>query len=637
MEADFGGYATKAGLRCTDGRTITAEAFQHMDGETVPLVWHHGGDKEPRNVLGHAVLEARPDGIYAYGYFNDTETAKNAKALVKHSDIKNLSIYANQLVEKGKTVIHGAIREVSLVLAGANPGALIDYVSIVHSDGEYEIVDDAAVIHTGLDIEHADDDSEDTIGDVYETLSTKQKELVNYMIGMAILDAKESIKQSAIDGSNDTEAGDAASSNTEGTKMVHNIFEQGDKTPNKHVLSHSDIKSIVESAEKTGSMKAAVEDYAFKHGITNIDLLFPEAQSLTTAPEWDKRRTEWVSGVLDGARKSPFSRIKTWTADITYDEARARGYIKGDFKKEEFFSVAKRVTTPQTIYKKQAIDRDDMIDITDFDVVAWMKGEMRLMLDEEIARAVLIGDGREIDDSDKINPGNIRPIAFDDPYYTVTVGVNLGDSNSSIREVLDTLVLNREFYKGTGSPTFYTTENFIAQCLILRDLDGKRMYRSVDDIAAEMRVSGIVAVEVLESEPNIIGIMVNMADYVIGADKGGSVSMFEDFDIDYNKHKYLIETRISGALVKPKSAIVVLKTGSSDVAVVPTKPGWNPATHTVTIPTVTGVSYLDGDGKVLAGGSSIVLTSGQTLRVNALEKNGYYFATGRTTWSFMRS
>lgn len=565
MEADFSGYATKSGLKCTDGRTIMSGAFKHQDQMKVPLVWQHG-HTDPENVLGHALLEAKDDGVYAYGFFNQSAKAAHAKGLVEHGDITMLSIWANELVERSGRVLHGAIREVSLVLSGANPGALIENVTIRHADGDEVELGDEAIIYTGLEIEHKDlthqdgeDDAgdgedEETIQDVYDSMTDAQKDVLHFLVGQALEEAGVSEGEMGQDNLDD----DSNDSDQEGSgKMTRNVFEKDekDKSPS---LSHSDIKGIVADATKTGSLKEAVENYALAHGINQIDTLFPEATALTTAPEFFTRRTEWVNSVLNGARKSPFSRVKTHWADLTYDDARAKGYITGEVKKEQFFATARRETMPQTIYKKQKLDRDDIIDITDFDVVAWMKGEMRLMLDEELARAILIGDGRPVDDEDKILEDRIRPIATDDDLFVINVLCNLTDANSSISEFVDAVVSYRALYRGTGMPVMYTSETLISQFMLLKDTLGRRIYSSLDQVASEMRVSAIIPVDIFDpATGSPLAIIVNMNDYNIGADKGGAVSLFDDFDIDYNQYKYLIETRCSGALVKLKSAIVV--------------------------------------------------------------------------------
>jgi hypothetical protein len=590
---DFSGYATKAGLKCSDGRTIMPDAFKHQDKETVPLVWQHGHN-EPSNVLGYATLEHREDGVYAYGYFNDTDAAKNARVLVQHGDIKSLSIYANQLTEKAKQVLHGFIRELSLVLSGANPGALIDNITLAHADGDMVTLDDEAIIYTGLELHHADgsseekkDDSADkaeedkgpSIQEVYDSMSEDQKNVVHYMVGAALEHAEEEAKVEA--SHSDSSKSEAVHSDEskmelthtdkeneseeEGRRMSRNVFEQqsGGEKKEEHVLSHDAIKGIVEDAHRTGSLKEAVEAYAFKHGITNIEVLFPDARNVTDTPEFDSRRVEWVSGVINGTKHSPFSRIKSIVADLTVEEARALGYVKGTLKKEEWFGVSKRTTTPSTVYKKQKLDRDDIVDITDFDVVMWLKGEMRLMLDEELVRAILIGDGREVDDEDKIKDpaaavdgAGIRSIMHDHDLYAAKVQV---DDEGSPPAIVDALVSSMGLYKGSGSPTLYTTLPNLTKLLVFRDNDGHRLWRTTSELAAEMGVGNIVTVEVMEAEAKLFGIVVNLRDYTVGADKGGEINFFDDFDIDYNQYKYLYETRISGALTKIRSALVLMK------------------------------------------------------------------------------
>jgi hypothetical protein len=572
MEADFSGYATKAGLKCSDGRTIMPDAFKHMDGMTVPLVWQHG-HKEPGNVLGHAVLENRTDGVYTYAYFNETESGKSAKTLVRHKDITALSIYANKLLEKGKSVIHGSIIEVSLVLSGANPGALIDNVNLAHSDGEVETLEDEAIIYTGLTLEHEDKPvvhaaADQTLQDVYESLTAEQKDLVHFMIGAALEAADGTAAHSdekSDDKSNDTP--EESLTHQEGTEMPRNVFEQNEETPKtpRQTLTHDQVRSIIEDAKKTGSMKESVLAHAVTYGIENIDYLFPDARTIANSPEFVARRMDWVDGVLTGTRHSPFSRIKSQSADITHPEARAKGYVKGSLKKEEWFKLEQRVTTPQTIYKKQKLDRDDIIDITDLDVVAWLKAEMRVMLDEEIARAVLVGDGRDVADPDKIQEDHIRPIATDDEFYSHQTIVNksvVGDA------LVDAVILQREFYRGSGNPAMYTTERALTELLVVKDTTGRRLYATEAELAAALRVSKIVAVPVMEDAEiidvgdgttvhDLLAILVNLSDYTLGADKGGAVAMFDDFDIDYNQYKYLIETRLSGALTKFKSAQII--------------------------------------------------------------------------------
>ena len=579
MEADFSGYATKAGLKCADGRTIMPDAFKHQDKMTVPLVWQHG-HSSPENVLGHAVLENRPDGVYTYAYFNGTKSGQSSKVLVQHGDIKSLSIYANKLVEKGKNVIHGTIREVSLVLSGANPGALIDNVSVAHSDGDIETLDDEAIIFTGLALEHEDKaeeveeveeaevehaDGDKTVQEVYNSLTDEQKEVVHFMIGAALEASEDSsgeVKQS------DDTAEDTLT-DQEGTEMTHNVFEQNGvpRTETRPSLTHDQLQEIVTDAKRMGSFKESFLKHAVTYGIENIDLLFPDAKTISNSPEFVSRRMEWVSGVLSGTRHSPFSRIKSQSADITLDTARAKGYVKATLKKEEFFALTERVTTPQTIYKKQKLDRDDIIDITDLDVVAWLKAEMRVMLDEEIARAVLIGDGRDVADPDKIQETYIRPIASDDEFYThqtVVAKAVVGD------DVVDAIINQREYYRGSGNPAMYTTERALTELLLVKDTTGRRIYETEAALASALRVSKIVTVPVMEdatvvdvgdgvTEHDLLAILVNLSDYTIGADKGGAIAMFDDFDIDYNQYKYLIETRLSGALTKYKSAQVIAR------------------------------------------------------------------------------
>jgi HK97 family phage prohead protease len=673
MEADFSGYATKAGLLCSDGKTIMPGAFKHQDSATVPLVWQHG-HSDPENVLGHAVLENRNDGVYAYCFLNDSPKAKHTGTLVKHKDITMMSIWANDLIMRSKSVLHGAIREVSLVLSGANPGALIDNITIRHADDDV-VLEDEAIIYTGLEIEleHAADDSDDdeTVQDVYDSMTPKQKEVLHYMVGEALVSAGSDLSQSGIETDDEDDAkeildsfspkqkalvhnmlgqafalknkknnsvvDDTNNDDTKGNSVKHNVFENDKKLgePTKVVLSHSDIEGIVADATKMGSFKEAVEAYALSHGIEDIDILFPDAKAISTTPELFGRRTEWVNTLMNAVRKSPFARIKTLSADITVQEARAKGYIKGTLKKEEFFKVAKRVTTPTTIYKKQKLDRDDMIDITDFDVVTWLKGEMRLMLDEELARAVLVGDGRAADDEDKIDEERIRPIATDHELYTTVININIDDASSSFSEVVDAIALNRSALRGTGLPIMFTTEYYIGRAMTQRDSLGRRLYRSLDELAAESRVSSIVAVEILEEYSDIVAVLVNPVDYVLGADRGGNISMFDDFDIDYNQYKYLIETRCSGALTKLKSAMVVKKVAGSATLVVPAAPTFDGSE--ITIVNQTGVVYrnADTDAVMNAAGSPYAVAEDVTVTVNAEPASGYYFASSdNDSWSF---
>ena len=567
---DFSGWATRNNLKCSDGRTIIKDAFKHNDGQTVPLVWNHQHN-DPLNVLGHALLENRDEGVYAYCKFNETESGRNAKLLVEHGDVSALSIYANQLKQQGPNVLHGAIREVSLVLAGANPGAFID--SVVRHGEES---DEEAIIFTGEDISlyHADekedepvDKKEDpkdtdktkkkpedgeTVADVFNTLNEKQKTVVYAMIGQALEEKEEPEDNNNND---DSKGGNKV--------MKHNVFDKEDTTQ-KDVLSHSDMEAIFSDVKRYGSLRDAV----LAHGIENIDYLFPDAKNVTDTPQFIQREMGWVQKVMKSVHHTPFSRIKSIFADITEEDARAKGYLKGNLKKDEVFSLLKRTTTPTTIYKKQKLDRDDVVDIVDFDVVAWLKSEMRVMLDEEIARAALVGDGRLSSSDDKINEQNIRPIWTDADLYTIKAPVTVktgATADKKAKAFIRAAIKSRKNYKGSGEPTLYTTEDVLTDCLLMEDTTGRVIYDSVSKLATALRVKEIVTVPVMENLSRVdngttyglMGIIVNLADYNIGADKGGAVNMFDDFDIDYNAQKYLIETRCSGALIKPYSAIAL--------------------------------------------------------------------------------
>lgn len=596
---DFSGWATRNDITCSDGLTIRQDAFKDCDGLEVPLVYMHD-HKDVDNVLGHALLENREDGVYCYGKFNeDTDNGMKAKALVAHGDITSLSIYANQLVKRGKDVLHGAIREVSLVLAGANPGATIDFPVLQHSDGTYEDVEDEAIIsfqqpfrlsYEMNELAHAmeeedddedyedeelddedgeEDDDELTVEDVMNTLDEDQQELLEGMMQAAyekgVEDASGGVDDEELEeGDDEVEQSDFYN---EGDTIMHkNVFERED---DYSVLQHGmDAETANAILEDSKSNSQSLKSTSLAHGITDIDWLFPEAKAASATPEWIKRDTGWVAGVLSGVHHTPYSRIKSHFADIREDEARARGYIKDEYKKEEVFSLLKRTTTPQTIYKKQKLDRDDIIDITDFDVVAWIKAEMRMMLDEEIARAIMIGDGRLASSEDKINEQHIRPIWKDDELYSVKVKVTYAagaDDNAKAQANIKALIKNRKLYKGSGNPKFYTTEDVLADMLLITDTTGRFIYESVQNLANKLRVSEIVTVPVFDNQTRqadgktyqLLGIMVNLNDYNVGADRGGAVNMFDDFDIDYNKEVYLIETRISGALTVPFSALVL--------------------------------------------------------------------------------
>ena len=674
---DFSGWATKNDLRCSDGRTIRKDAFKDNDGQTVPLVWNHDHN-DPMNVLGHALLENRDQGVYAYCTFNDTAAGNNARQLVRHGDVTALSIYANKLKQYGSDVVHGAIREVSLVLAGANPGAFIDAV-LEHG----ELNEEAGIIYTGESIvlehtvtdhgegmkaveevpkeelaapkaeeapkakagkkkaepkpeaepelEHAEkeeeseemadkekENSEETVADVFNTLSEKQKTVVYALIGQAIEDAKGgSAQHSAFahadddddDGETvadvfntlsekqktvvyaligqaieDAEGGkketkDDEDEESEGEVMKHNIFDTDDMIENDDVLSHAEFSEILNDAKRGGSLKEAF----ISHGIEDIDYLFPEAKAIANEPEFINDPDDWVAVVMGGVRKTPFSRIKTLFADITEADARAKGYIKGHRKIEEVFGLLKRSTTPQTVYKTQKLDRDDIIDITDFDVVAWLKREMRMKLDEELARAFLIGDGRNVASEDKIDEQHIRPIWTDDDLFTIKKAVSIASiasDDEKAKAFIRAAVKARKNYRGSGNPTLFTTEDVLTDCLLMEDQMGRVVYDTVEKLATALRVSKIVTVPPMEGATReadgktyaLLGLIVNLKDYNVGADKGGQVSMFDDFDIDYNKMKYLIETRCSGALIKPFSAIALELTYSAILGVEPEDP-----------------------------------------------------------------
>ena len=579
---DFCGWATRNDLKCSDGRVIRKDAFKHNDGQKVPLVWNHQHNSQDE-VLGHAILENREEGVYAYCSFNDSDSGKTAKILVQHGDIDALSIYANQLQQQGPNVMHGNIREVSLVLAGANPGAFIESV-IKHG----EECEEEGIIYTGenITLEHSgcgdssdekkkkkelehskeepkeepkeeedekvDNKEDKTIGEVFETLTEEQKTAVYAMLGRALEHSDEEPETNNNDEEDNT--------------MKHNLFDDETKK-DENVLSHDAMETIIADGKRYGSLKESFLAHAQEYGIENIDYLFPEAKSLNTPPEFIKREMGWVQKVMSGTHHTPFSRIKSMFADITEDEARAKGYIKGKLKKEEVFSLLKRTTTPTTIYKKQKLDRDDVIDITDFDVVAWLKSEMRMMLDEEIARAILVGDGRLASSDDKINESNIRPIWKDEDLYNIksTIEVDAAaTADQKAKAFIRACIKSRKNYKGSGDPTLYTTEDVVTDCLLLEDTTGRVIYDTMEKLRTALRVKEIVTVPVMEGLTrtttegdtlNLMGIIVNLADYNVGADKGGAINMFDDFDIDYNQQKYLIETRCSGALIKPFSAI----------------------------------------------------------------------------------
>lgn len=586
MKYDFSGYATRNGVRCTDGRTIMKDAFRDNDGTTVPLVWQHD-HSDPSNILGKVKLENRPDGVYAFGKFNDTPAAQDAKLAVRHGDITAMSIYANHVKQESGLVQHGNIREVSLVLSGANPGAFIDNVSIAHGD-ETLTLDDEIVIYSGEEFAHndseektevspvepeetefehkeapmadtemkdapkagAEEEGGKTVQQVIDSMTEEQKKVLYALVGMAA----------------EGEGDDEEVEQSEGDYGMYNAFEGDGDNEFRHAdeFVSNEFDAVFDEAKRNGRFSDAVIRHAQDYGIKNIDILFPDAQAIRNTPDFYGRRTEWVNTVLNGTQHVPFTRIKSMYADITADEARARGYTldrnNNKRKIDEVFNVLKRVTTPQTVYKKQKLDRDDIIDITSFDVVAWLKQEMRIMLDEEIARAVLVGDGREVSDESKIRTDSIRPIAFDDDVYTIKVNVT---DPTNVTAMIDQVTQAQVNYRGSGSPTFFASPSLVAKMMTQRDQLNHRMYSTRNDLASELSVSNIVDVPILDTAKGtdgkyVLGIIGNLKDYTIGADRGGNVSMFDDFDIDFNQQKYLMETRCSGAITLPKSFIAIM-------------------------------------------------------------------------------
>ena len=614
-KADFHGWATKTGIKCTDGRTIMEDAFKDDDGRTVPLCWGHMHD-DPDYVLGHAVLHNMKGGVYADCYLNDGPKAKTVRPLLENGDIKSLSIYANRLKQNSnKEVFHGAIQELSIVLAGANMGACIDNVVLAHGDTMDELEDEAIIWsdesekllflehsdkeetepmekveeeikETNEELQHEDAEkgSERTVKDVWDSMTEEQHQVCYYMIGQALEDKDN--------GEGDDEA-EHADEDGDVLTMKTNVFDK--ETKPEEVLSHADQAKIIERAKKLGSMKDAWDEAketneALRHdvynddgtkqtyGIANIDYLFPDYQELNTPPDFIRRDANWVSVLMNGVRKTPFARIRTTFANITEDEARAKGYIKGNEKREEVFNLLRRTVDPQTVYKKQKFDRDDVIDITDFDVISWTKGEMRIMLNEEIARAILIGDGRDSLAEDKIKPDHIKPIWTDEDLFAVKVNVTAGsDDEATAKNAIRAMIKNRYLYKGSGNLVFFTSENWLSEMLLIEDEMGHTLYKTEAELATKLRVSRIVTVPQMEGltrtvtisgssvTKNLIGIAVDLRDYATGTNKRGQVEMFDDFDINFNRYLYLIETRLSGMLIKPYSAMV-LETGPAAVS-----------------------------------------------------------------------
>lgn len=706
---DFTGYATRFDRECSDGRTIKHGAFQHQDGQQVPLVWQHQHDN-PENVLGHAILHHREDGVYTEAFFNDTDRGRHAKAMVQHGDIKALSIFATKLKQRGGDVMHGMIGEVSLVYRGANPGAHIEDVNLQHSGDGSDTMVGEAIIYSGEEISlyHAEGDATatatasddtETLADVWDTLTPKQERAMLAIIqsasqtdvkhgeeeeegvtaeeekgeGSSAASTEESAASDANSGSESevetktedkseplpvsatgaaTEQPSKESKNSEDDpNLQHNqegsdqmskysAFENNGKggtaTEDRYTLSHSDVVELNELAKEKGSFKKAYESFTLQHadyGITNIDVLFPDARVSSTTPELIARQTEWVQKVISATKHSPFAKVKTILADLTAEEARAKGYVKGSLKKDEVIPLMQRSTSPATVYKKQKLDRDDVIDITDIDIITWLKWEIRFMLNEEIARAILIGDGRPVGHADKIKDPQgqlegtgIRSIANDHDLYAHKVELA---ANVSPATMIDDITRARTNYRGSGSPSFYTTDSVLTELLLLKDKMGRRLYETEAALAAAIRVKEIVPVEVMEETPTLLGIIVNLIDYTVGTNKGGEITSFDDFDIDFNQYKYLMETRMSGALTKPKSALVITRQLGTEV--VATAPTFVSATNTLTIPAKTGVEYLI-DGVVVPAGDRVITA---TTDVVAEPTTGYYLkAMSTRNWTF---
>lgn len=679
-EPDFTGWATKNDMRCSDGRTIKAGAFKHMDQVTVPLVWMHQ-HTDPENVLGHALLEDRAFGTYTKAWFNDTPRGQHMKGAVQHGDVQSLSIYANNLSERkvgsGKEVYHGDIKEVSLVLAGANPGALIENINIVHGD-VFETLDEEAIIYTGLDLQHSDTDkpegdtdvadaddqnadqdknkdsslehAEKTAKDVFEELTEEQQDVMYHMLDAAYTAGEEAAKAGSDDSKDDTleqsdKTGDEdslAHNDKEGTTMG-NVFDQ-DKD-NKGgtataTLSHSQQADILEQVRRgKGSLKHAIQNssteirHADTYGVDDIEMLFPDARTLSGTPGFIQRKIEWVDKVLGNTNNVPFARVKTIFADITADEARAKGYIKGTQKKDEVIKLLQRTTGPATVYKKQKLDRDDILDITSFDIVAWLKAEIRMMLNEEIARAILVGDGRAAGNPDKIKDPEgaidgvgIRSIANDHELYAIKVELAANVSNE---DIIDEIVRSFVEYRGTGTPTFFTTHALLVELLLLKDRFGRRLYDTVQSLSAALGVREIVTVPVMNGETNLLGIIVNLTDYTVGTNSGGQLTFFSNFDIDFNQEKYLMETRLSGGLTVPYSAIVLRRDEGTAVSPV-TPPSFDAVTNTITIPTTTGIIYTINDEPVTG---NVVIE--EDTQVVAKADTGYYIPAGTTkAWNY---
>ncbi len=674
---DFSGWATKFGVRCSDGRTIDADAFKHMDGKSLPLVWQHQHNNLD-NILGHVDLEWRPEGMWAKGFMNGTENGEMAKTMVLNKDLNSLSIFAKKLQQVGSLVKHGILTEVSLVKGGANAEARIENINIMHGDDIVGEDETEAVIYSGDSLQHDNSEGE-IVGNETKTDADKQQEALAHAATATAekpgTGEGEPSVQDVIDGMTDVQKnvmylvvdealtaaktdeggvvshsdeitldeeslahidGTIADKIKEGLANMGNVFEQNGQVAQKErpKLALKQLQTILEDGPKYGGLKASFLAHADEYGIEDINFLFPDAKLDNNGITWVSRRMEWVAKVLDSVHKSPFSRVKSLSADITADEARAKGYVKGSRKKDEVIKLLKRVTEPTTVYKKQKLDRDDIIDITDVDILAWIKGEMRVMLDEEIARAILVGDNREVDDEDKIDEEKIRPIAYDDDLYNTTVQLS---STLDTDELIDAIVEGLDIYKGTGTPTLFTTRKVFTKMILSKDGVGRRLYPTKAELAAALTVEDIVTVEAMEINSDIIAIVVNLYDYNVGADRGGEINLFDFFDIDYNQQKYLLETRMSGALVKPKSAVTFVV--DSDNVITPQAVTFVNGTGVATVPTQTGVIYKNKDtGATLADGAQAAISVGQTLDVEAFPDEGYGLThNADRNWSFTRT
>lgn len=628
MEPNFSGWVTKANTLCADGVTISPGAFAGQSNTKVPLVWQHGHD-DVENVLGHVLLTDKPEGVWGDVFLNSTNKAQHALTAVRNRDITAFSIWANKLEKIGNLVKHGIIREVSLALAGQNPGAAIDFITIRHSDFDEQLLDEA-IIHGGViaskkdkedEVDEDNTDGEMTIAEVLSGLSDTELAVVDFLVGQAAA-------RSAINDDNEEDS----------SNMAHyNPFENNsDANEESSVLTHDALTDILAAARRGGSLAHAINDYVeehIAHGVVSKDLLFPDYKDITNKPGWIKRDSGWASELFNAVTHQPFAKIRTRHADLTYEQARARGYVTGNLKRDQYLSIIRRTTEPTTVYAKQAIDRDDLLDITDFDMLAWLKEAMGVMLMEEIGRAILFGDGRDIEDPDRIDPEKIRPVAMEDDLFAVPINVPYNQETMSVAGVIDAVITSAEFYKGTGTPNFYTSKRFLSKARLMRDNVGRRMYESNEALARELGVAKIITIDLMQAYPDVIGIVLNPVDYVVGANAGGQVTSFEAFDLDYNRHRVLKETRCSGALTVPSSAVVIRKAGTDSVAATPDTPTQDSESYAITIPDVLGVKYFI-DGAQVTGIRP--LDPGEAIRVSAMADDGYHLTVDKTTWSFLR-